>query len=101
MAGVLNEAEIAAALRDLPEWSGGEDRLQRTVQLGEDRDRILAAISRAADELDHHPVLVEPDPGSVRFEVWTHSAGGVTARDLELAHRIDELLAPRASGHAE
>ena len=52
--------------------------------------RLLDAVAVVADELDHHPdVLV--GYGSIVFELSSHDAGGVTARDVRLAKRIQEL----------
>ena len=46
---------------------------------------------KLADEVNHHPD-VSRDADSVTFRLWTHSAGGVTAKDVELAARIDAQL---------
>jgi 4a-hydroxytetrahydrobiopterin dehydratase len=46
---------------------------------------------QAADQLDHHPE-VERRPDGMRLVVWTHSDGGVTEKDVELASRLDQVL---------
>jgi len=52
--------------------------------------RLLDAVAVVADELDHHPdVLV--GYGSLVFDLTSHDAGGVTARDVRLAKRIQAL----------
>lgn len=43
-----------------------------------------------AEELDHHPD-VDIRWRKVSFTLSTHSQGGVTERDVELARRIDEI----------
>jgi len=45
-----------------------------------------------AEELDHHPDI-DIRWRNLTFHCATHSAGGVTARDLDLAARIDEIIA--------
>lgn len=84
----LTADELAAALRDLPHWSGDLRRLSRTVVLD---DAARARIAAAADALDHHPVL-EPVEGGSRLVLWTHVRDAVTELDVALARRIDELL---------
>ncbi|TDW29051.1 VOC family protein [Cryobacterium psychrophilum] len=53
---------------------------------------LLAAVSGAADALNHHPD-VRLGYGNVDFVLTSHDVGGVTARDVRLATRIDELAA--------
>lgn len=92
MAQVLAPAEIDAALASLPGWSYDGSALVRQVQVPADsQDGLLEAVGQAADAVDHHPV-VERSSEEVTFRLWTHSAGGVTAKDVDLAARIDREL---------
>ena len=52
--------------------------------------RLVDAVAEVAEELDHHPDI-DIRWTSVTFVLSTHSAGGVTERDLTLAGRINEL----------
>ena len=85
----LTPAELAAALETLPAWSGDTSRISRTAQLD---DASRAAVARAADDLDHHPVLEELPDGRTRLVLWTHVRGAVTELDVALAVRLDALL---------
>ena len=89
----LSPDELSAALTDLPRWSGDVDGLRRTVELPSFRDAVAAivAIADIAEELDHHPD-VDLRWRTLHLGLVTHSAGGVTAFDLQLARRIDALL---------
>lgn len=53
---------------------------------------LVNSIAEVAEELDHHPDLDLRYP-RVDVRTWSHDVGGVTARDLRLAHRITELAA--------
>jgi 4a-hydroxytetrahydrobiopterin dehydratase len=89
----LTDDELAAALPGLPLWSGDGDGLRRTVELPSFRDAV-AAIGRIADvaeEMDHHPDI-DLRWRTLHLSLVSHSAGGVTELDLELARRIDALL---------
>lgn len=90
MATLLDDKLISDALLGLEEWTGGPDRIHRTVTV-DDVDALLTAVGEAADALDHHPEISR-DGDSITFTLWTHSAGGVTELDIALASRIDDLV---------
>ena len=55
-----------------------------------DAARLVAKVAEAADAMNHHPD-VRLGYGSVGFELSSHDAGGVTERDVRLAHKIQEF----------
>jgi 4a-hydroxytetrahydrobiopterin dehydratase len=89
----LSDDELAAALPGLPLWSGDGEGLRRTVELPSFRDAVAAivAIADVAEEMDHHPDI-DLRWRTLHVALVSHSAGGVTELDLELARRIDALL---------
>jgi 4a-hydroxytetrahydrobiopterin dehydratase len=89
----LSPDEIAAALQGLPEWSGDGDGLRRSVELPTFRDAVAAivAIADVAEEMDHHPDI-DLRWRTLHLTLVSHSAGGVSDLDLQLARRIDALL---------
>ncbi len=88
----LDDAEVRAALADLQGWSGDSQRIRRTVLVpNEHVEALLGDVSAAEEQMNHHAV-VERGDGSVTFVVWTHSVGGVTALDVELARHIDDAV---------
>jgi len=99
MPELLADEDIQTALKALPGWERSGDRLVRDVQVPEDTQANLErAIAEVADALNHHPD-VRRDGDHVHLELWTHSAGGITHKDVELAGRIDQVLSgPSATG---
>ena len=93
----LSPDELSAALPGLPLWSGDGDGIRRTVELPTFRDAVgaIVRIADVAEEMDHHPD-VDLRWRTLHLTLVSHSAGGVTELDLELARRIDALL-PSAS----
>ena len=89
----LTPDELVEALVELPHWSGDITGLRRTVQLPTFRDAVAAivAIADVAEELDHHPDI-DLRWRTLHLALVTHSAGAVTPKDLQLAHRLDKLL---------
>lgn len=90
---LLTATEVATALDDLKGWTGDTDGIRRTVSCPSfgDAIRLVNAVADAAEELDHHPDI-DVRYRDVTFALSTHSAGGVTAHDVDLAKRIDRLV---------
>jgi 4a-hydroxytetrahydrobiopterin dehydratase len=89
----LSPDDVAAALRELPLWSGGADGIERTLELPTFRAAVeaISVIADVAEQLDHHPDM-DLRWTKVRVAVVTHSAGGLTDLDLQLARRVDLLI---------
>jgi 4a-hydroxytetrahydrobiopterin dehydratase len=88
----LSPDDVAAALRELPLWSGGADGIERTLELPSFRAAVetISVIADAAELMDHHPDM-DLRWRKVRVATVTHSAGGLTELDVELARRVDAL----------
>ena len=92
MADVMTQRDIEDALASLPGWRYDDNKLVRDVPVeSASQDNLERAVMEVAEELDHHPTIERTD-AAMRFLLWTHSAGGVTAKDVELAARIDQTL---------
>ncbi len=93
MAHTLTDDEVAAALAGLPEWSGDTAGIRRTVKAESFLGGIawVDAVARAAEAADHHPDI-DIRWRTVTFTLVTHSAGGVTERDVAMARTVDEII---------
>lgn len=89
----LSPDDVAAALSRLPSWSGGPAGIERTLVLPSFRAAVeaISTIADVAEQLDHHPDM-DLRWTTVRVAVVTHSAGGLTELDLDLARRVDALF---------
>jgi 4a-hydroxytetrahydrobiopterin dehydratase len=92
MADLLSVDEIADALTELDGWSGDAHAISRTVAAPTfpAAIRLVVEVAEAAEDADHHPDI-DIRWRNVTFALSTHSAGGVTAKDIALARRINEL----------
>jgi 4a-hydroxytetrahydrobiopterin dehydratase len=90
----LNDADVAAHLRELPEWSVGDSKLTRAFKFPDFVSAIdfVNRIAGVAEAQGHHPDLFVTW-GEVDVSLTSHSAGGLTANDFELAGMIDNLAA--------
>ena len=93
---LLEEQQIAEGLERLEgwEWDRENNAIRRTVEMPDFMSGIhlVASIARAAEEADHHPDM-DIRYNRITFHQSTHSAGGVTVQDMELAARLDGLVA--------
>jgi 4a-hydroxytetrahydrobiopterin dehydratase len=92
MSELLEADTIERELTTLPGWSGDPGALRRMVTATSFLAgiRLVDAVAEVAEELNHHPDI-DIRWTSVTFTLSTHSAGGVTAKDVTLARRINEL----------
>ncbi len=89
---VLSEAEIDEGL-SASEWRREGDAIVREYGL-EDFKQAVAFVNEVADAAEaanHHPDILIHGWNKVRLELSTHSQGGVTQADLDMATRIDDL----------
>ena len=91
---VLSDTERDAALAALPGWTYDSERngIARSLRFA-DFNAAFAFMTRvalAAEKADHHPEWTNVW-NRVDILLSTHSAGGVTDKDLALARAIDRL----------
>lgn len=89
---VLTDQEIAGALQRLPGWELIDHQITKQYRLGGFAAAItfVVRLSYEAQAADHHPDLdIRYD--TVQVTLSTHSEGGVTAKDLDLAQAIDAV----------
>ena len=88
----LSEAEIAARLGTRPGWRYEEKAIRRVYETGGWPVTLMLvnALGFIAEAADHHPDLIVTYK-RVAVALSTHSAGGVTAKDFELARKFDEV----------
>jgi 4a-hydroxytetrahydrobiopterin dehydratase len=94
MAQKLDAALRAAMPARLPGWqlASGRDALQKTFKF-KDFSEAFGFMSRAAlvaEKMDHHPEWTNVW-NRVEVTLATHSAGGLTELDLELAEAMDSI----------
>lgn len=91
---LLDDAEIEARLAELPGWSRAGTAIERTFECGDfvGSVKFVEALVEPAEAMGHHPDL-EISWDKVEVSLSTHSEGGLTASDFELAAKIDALAA--------
>lgn len=87
----LSDDEIQAALAGMPGWSYAGGAITKTFTLPSFPEAIalVTGAGERAEEQGHHPDM-DIRYNRVIFTLSTHDAGGVTAKDLALAHAIED-----------
>jgi len=101
----LDESERDAALAMVPGWTVDRQRdgIRRSFQFRDFAEAFafMTRIALEAEKADHHPEWSNVW-NKVQIFLTTHSAGGLTSRDIALAHKIDAIagqLAPERGAH--
>jgi 4a-hydroxytetrahydrobiopterin dehydratase len=96
MAPLLNLAQRQSLITELPNWSvlPTRDALYREFifQDFQEAFRFMSQVAVVAEDMNHHPEW---------FNVWnkvqvtlsTHDSGGLTERDISLAHAMNRIAA--------
>jgi 4a-hydroxytetrahydrobiopterin dehydratase len=90
---VLSDDEVDAAAADLNGWQRTDGALRRSVTFPAFLDGIegVRRVAEHAEHVDHHPDI-DIRWRTVTFALVTHSEGGITDRDVQLAREIDGIL---------
>lgn len=93
MADKLDQAAIAARLDDLVDWQLEGGQIRKTFQLASFPMAIgfVTQVGFLAEAAGHHPDI-DIRWRNVALALTTHDAGGLTAKDFDLAAQIDDIL---------
>ncbi|KAA1431021.1 4a-hydroxytetrahydrobiopterin dehydratase [Mycolicibacter arupensis] len=91
---LLTDDQVSAALPGLDGWEHADGVLRRTVTFESFPAGIEAVrrVAERAEAADHHPDI-DIRWRTVTFVLVTHSAGGITDKDVAMAGDINRLLA--------
>lgn len=89
---LLGESEVDERLAALSGWERRGDAIVKEFERGDfvGSVRFVQSLVEPAEGMDHHPDL-EISWATVTVKLSSHSEGGLTAADFELASKIDAL----------
>jgi 4a-hydroxytetrahydrobiopterin dehydratase len=89
---LLSDAEIEAKLAGLDGWKRNGEAIERAFSCGDfvGSVKFVSSLVEPAEAMGHHPDL-EISWDTVTVTISTHSEGGLTAADFELAGKVDAL----------
>jgi len=89
----LAEDVIARELATVPAWTRDGDAITRMWRLADFKGAMffVNGVAAIAEKANHHPDIAI-HYNEVTLRLWSHDAGGISARDFDLARRIDATL---------
>ncbi len=89
---LLTDQQIASGLEGLEGWNRNGDALEREFGFEDFVGSVefVKRLTPVAEEMGHHPDLAI-SWNKVKVSLSTHSEGGITDSDLELAGKLDQL----------
>lgn len=92
MSEVLSEEQVAEYLQNLSGWRFDEHEIKKTFEFVDFKQSLgfVNKVGELAETVNHHPEI-KIDYNKVKIELSTHSAGGVTQKDIDLAKSIEQV----------
>ena len=90
---LLSEEALRAHLENLSDWHIDDTgKLAREFQFADFSEAwgFMSRVAMEAEKMNHHPEWFNVYR-TVRVQLNTHDAGGLTALDVELARRMDHI----------
>ena len=92
MAALIAQSNLKEMMKRIPEWETNKKSIERTFEF-DDFDQAIDfvnAVAEIADEEEHHPDI-DIRWNKVRLVLFTHSEGGLTDLDFQVAEKLDTL----------
>ena len=89
---LLPDSEIEAFVADHPEWGWADKEITREFEFDDFIESMgfVTRVAMAAEKANHHPDI-DIRWNKVTLTLSTHSEGGITQKDLDLAVDIEGL----------
>jgi 4a-hydroxytetrahydrobiopterin dehydratase len=93
MGSLLDDDAVTAGLATLTDWTRDGSSIVRTVALADfpQAIEVVDRVAELAERADHHPDI-DIRWRTLTFRCSTHSDGGITVKDLDLAAGIDAIV---------
>ena len=93
MADLLDEEEIEQRLDELGDWEREGNEIQKVFEFDDFPSALefVNDVGKLADRYDHHPDI-DIRYNKVKLALTTHSEGGLTPRDFDIAGEIEQTI---------
>jgi 4a-hydroxytetrahydrobiopterin dehydratase len=89
----LSQTEIQGKLRSLTGWELAKNKaIQKKFAFANFKEALAFVnhVGELAEKADHHPDITI-NYNKVTLNLWTHTAGGLTTKDFDLATHIEKI----------
>lgn len=93
MVDLLDDEEIEQRLSELGDWEREGEEIHKIFEFDDFKGAIdfVNGVARLAERYDHHPDI-DIRWNKVRLALSTHSEGGLTPWDFDLANDIEQTI---------
>tara|TARA_B100000959_G_scaffold163845_1_gene171748 strand:- start:1163 stop:1453 length:291 start_codon:yes stop_codon:yes gene_type:complete len=87
---ILSDTQLESGLKELTDWSFRDEKLFKEFKFLDFAQafEFMSLVAIVAETMDHHPEWSNVY-NSVEINLVTHSEGGITQLDIDLAKKID------------
>ena len=95
----LEADEITKRLAELAGWTVRDGKLHREYKFADfvEAFGFMASVALVAERMNHHPEWFNVW-STVRVDLTTHDAGGISAKDFELAAAMERIAGATRPG---
>jgi 4a-hydroxytetrahydrobiopterin dehydratase len=92
--GLLDKDVIEKNLKELTNWIYSNNQIEKEFSFKDfiEASSFVTSVGLEAEKMDHHPDILIHSWNKVKITVSTHSEGGVTEKDFQLAKKIEARL---------
>lgn len=89
----MTKNEITKNLSSLSGWNQEGNMIAKLFQLNDFAGALefVNKVGNEAEKMDHHPDIFIHSWNKVKITISTHSEGGITQKDFQLAEKIERL----------
>lgn len=90
----LTNQQILDHLKNLKNWIYVNNSISKEFHFKDfiEAMSFVNTLALEAEKMDHHPDILIYGWNKVKINISTHSAGGVTEKDFQLAQKIEERI---------
>lgn len=90
---LLSKEEIKIYLASLSGWMKEGNQIEKQFQLKDFAEALsfVNKLGAEAEKMNHHPDILIHSWNKVKITISTHSEGGITKKDFQLAEKIEGL----------
>lgn len=90
---LLTNDELMKNLSGFSGWEQEENQITKLFQFKDFAEALsfVNKVGEEAEKMDHHPDIFIHSWNKVKITISTHSEGGITKKDFQLAEKIEGL----------
>ncbi len=91
---LLSKDAVENQLKEMTNWIYSNNQIEKEFSFNDfiEASSFVTSVGLEAEKMDHHPDILIHSWNKVKISVSTHSEGGLTEKDFQLAKKIEARL---------